>query len=181
MKREIGPWVKVIFICGFLIWAGLFTNFIIRPGENHQARKLEKKGDVFFNEGKPEEALVCWRRAITLAPERQSPYEKISAYYLLQKQWLEAKKIIENGLIQLPRCANLYFNLGLSYYFSGDYIRARENFERVTQINSYYPDAHYFLGLICRKEGKVARAEEEFIREVNLDPTSRRAWKEIRK
>ncbi|MFH1902986.1 MAG: tetratricopeptide repeat protein [Candidatus Omnitrophota bacterium] len=181
MKREIGSWAKVIFICGFLIWVGLFTNLILRPGENRQAREQEKKGDVFFNEGKPERALVCWRRAIALAPGQRAPYEKISAYYLLQGQWLEARKVIESGLTQLPSCANLYFNLGLSYYFSGDYVRARESFRRVTQLDSYYPDAHYFLGLIYRQEGKPAEAEKEFIREVNLDPTSRRAWKEIRK
>ncbi len=181
MNRGRNSWAKVIFICGFLIWVGLFVNFIIRPGENRQAKEQEKKGDAFFNESNPEKALVCWRRAIALAPAQRSPYEKISAYYLLQGQWSEAIKIIESGLTQLPSCANLYFNLGLSYYFSEDYVRARENFGRVIQLDSYYPDAHYFLGLIYRKEGKPAEAKEEFIREVNLDPASRRAWKEIRK
>ena len=89
--------------------------------------------------------------------------------------------MVEKALTQLPLCANLYFNLGLSYYFSGDYLLARENFERVTQLDSYYPDAHYFLGLVYRKEGKITEAKEEFIREVNLDPTSRRAWQAISK
>ena len=181
MKPEISFWAKVVFICGFLIWVGLFAHFIVRPGENRLAKEQEKKGDLFFNEGKPEQALFYWRRAMVLAPKQRAPYEKISAYYLLQGQWLEARKVVENGLTELPECANLYFNLGLSYYFSDDYVRARENFRRVTQLDAYYPDAHYFLGLIYRKEGKPAAAGAEFVREVNLDPTSRRAWKEIRK
>lgn len=181
MNWERSSWAKVIFVCGFLIWVGLFTNLILRPGENRQAREQEKKGDLFFNEGKPDKAIFYWRRAIALAPKQRAPYEKISAYYLLQGQWLEARKIVESGLTELPSCANLYFNLGLSYYFSGDYVKSRENFRRVTQLDSYYPDAHYFLGLIYRQEGKPTEAKEEFIREVNLDPTSRRAWTEIRK
>ena len=41
--------------------------------------------------------------------------------------------------------------------------------------------AQYNLGLIYRKEGMPDEAKKEFIREVNLNPASRGAWKEIRK
>ena len=179
MKLTPGFLVKIIFICGLIIWIGIF-NFLFRPAENRPAKEAEKKGDVFFQEGKPDLALFYWKRAIAAAPARATPYEKISAYYLLQGQWPEARRISERGLTQMPSCVNLYFNLGLSCYFSGDYVRARESFERVTQADSYYPDAHYFLGLIYRQQGRPAEAKKEFIRELNLDPTSRRAWKEIR-
>lgn len=180
MQWKNSPWIKVIFICSLVIWAGIIA-FLFHPGESRQAREQEKKGDVLFQKGARDQAVLCWRRAITLSPKRPSPYEKISAYYLLEARWPEARSVLEDGLTQLPSCVNLYFNLGLSYYFSGDYTRAKENFERVVRLNSYYPDAHYFLGLIYRKENLPDEEKKEFIREVNLNPASRGAWSEIRK
>ena len=177
MKRSIGFWANGFLICGLLIWTGWFFS---SPKENRQAKELEQKGNLLFQKGEPDLAVLTWYRSIALVPQRPTPYEKISAYYLLKGQWAEAQKVIENGLTRLPSCANLYFNLGLSCYLSGDYRRAKESFEKVATLDSYYPDVHYLLGLIYHKEGREDEAKKEFIREVNLNPASRGAWKKIR-
>jgi tetratricopeptide (TPR) repeat protein len=44
----------------------------------NKARKLEQKGDQFFEKGKFEKALDCFRKAEKLDPERPEIYQKLS-------------------------------------------------------------------------------------------------------
>ncbi|MFH0795805.1 MAG: tetratricopeptide repeat protein [Candidatus Omnitrophota bacterium] len=147
---DLNRLVKWLVICGVLIWTGLLVNFAFPSVESRQKAQIEKD------------------------------YVKTSAEHLLKGEWLEAQKVICEGLTHSPRCANLYFNLGLSYYLSGNYNQAKTTFRTLSAIAPYYPDVHYLLGLIYRAEGNFTEAKAEFIRELNLNPGNPRAWKEIR-
>jgi len=142
--------VKWLVICGGFIWLGLLVNFVFPSVESRQKAQIEKV------------------------------YVKPSAEHLLKGEWLEVQKVVAEGLTRSPRCANLYFNLGLSYYLSGNYTQAKTTFRVLSGIAPYYPDVHYLLGLIYRAEGNLPEAKAEFIRELNLNPGNSRAWKEIR-
>lgn len=180
MRLDITFRMKALLFFGLFISVLLLFGLLFCNGTSRQAQNLEQEGDALYRKGEPDRAVVSWSRAAELVPQRAKLYEKISAHYLLKGQWPQAQGVIENGLTHLPSCANLYFNLGLSYYLSGDYSKAEKQFAKVASLNSYYPDVHYLLGLTYRKEGKPEEAKREFVRELNVNPTSRPAWKEIR-
>jgi len=52
--------------------------------------------------------------------------------------------------------------LGQLYYEKGNYDKAKEALAKVKEKESNNPQAHYYLGLIYRKEGKNAEALAEF-------------------
>lgn len=52
--------------------------------------------------------------------------------------------------------------LGQLYYERGNYIKAKLNLAKVKEKEANNPQAHYYLGLIYRKEGKNAEALAEF-------------------
>jgi tetratricopeptide (TPR) repeat protein len=45
---------------------------------------IEQQGDLYAGIGRPEDALVCWKRAFTLDPDNLSP--RYSAAFLLERQ-----------------------------------------------------------------------------------------------
>lgn len=170
-----------VLACGVVIWAGLYVNFYPRVNPDDAAAvALEERGDEYFRDGEPEKALTHWRRSLELAPERAGPYEKMSSYLIVAGRWQEAGALLAEGLTYLPGYANLYFNFGLSAYLAGEYGLAEEKLLKVSQLDSFYPDVFYLLGMIQRARGDEEEAKRFFIREVNLNPSSRRAWREIR-
>ena len=47
---------------------------------------VEQQGDLYAATGRPEDALTCWRRSFTLAPDAYGISMRYSAAYLLERQ-----------------------------------------------------------------------------------------------
>ncbi len=70
-----------------------------------------------------------------------------------------------------PNDIGVFFQLGFLRYKNEDWERAISAFERAVELNEFYSNARYFLGLSYEKVGKRAEAikQFEFIEEINPD------------
>jgi len=163
----------------------IFTIFFFLTGcatneyEKRMSTQLAKEGDILYSEGKIDEAIDRWKKA--LAFKKQSKiYEKIVVALIIEKSNKEAKKWAEEGLTYFPDCVNLIYNLAFLNTLDGKYNKAIEEINKLLEINRYYPEAHFMKGMILEKIGKKKEAKTEYIKEVNINPGCRKAWKKIK-
>jgi tetratricopeptide (TPR) repeat protein len=71
---------------------------------------------------------------------------------------------------QFPGNADVLFELGKLYAEIPDDKKAVDVFRRILADNPSYPEAHYRLGLIYFRQGKLPEAEEEYMKELEANP-----------
>ena len=70
--------------------------------------------------------------------------------------------IYADAAAKRPNNARVLMNLGSTLARRGEYAAARETLERALLINPDYDDAHYNLGVVYLREGRVADATRHF-------------------
>ncbi len=109
------------------------------PAENVNA------GDLALRRGRPEEAIVAFRRAIALDPRFAAAYVNISDVYRSLKRDSEGEKTLREGLNVLPQSADLHHALGLLLVRTGKRAEALTELEsaaRLAPTNVRYAYVH---------------------------------------
>jgi len=164
----------------FYIFSILF--FLVSCTNNHEKRisiQLVKEGDILYSKGKIDEAIDKWKKALYFKKQSKI-YEKIVVALIIKKKNKEAKKWVEEGLTYFPNCVNLIYNHAFLSVVDGKYDEAIKEIDRLLEINQYYPEAHFMKGMIFEKIGKKREAKAEYIKEVNINPGCKKAWKKIK-
>jgi len=164
----------------FYIFPILF--FLVGCTNNYEKRisvQLVKEGDILYSKGKINEAIDKWEKALFFKKQSKI-YEKIVVALIIEKRNKEAKKWVEEGLTYFPNCVNLIYNYAFLSVLDGKYDEAMEQIDRLLEINPYYPEAHFMKGIIFEKIGKKKEAKKEYIKEVNINPGCKKAWKRIK-
>ncbi len=156
--------------------------FLIGCTNNQEKRisiQLVKEGDILYSRGKINEAIDKWEKALFFKKQSKI-YEKIVVALIIKKRNKEAKKWVEEGLTYFPNCVNLIYNNAFLNFIDGKYEKAIEDIDRLLEINPYYPEAHFMKGIIFEKIGKKEEAKAEYVKEVNINPGCKKAWKRIK-
>jgi len=164
----------------FYIFSILF--FLVGCTDNYEKRisiQLAKEGDILYSRGKIDEAIDRWGKALSFRKQSKI-YEKIVVALIIKKRNKEAKKWVEEGLTYFPNRVNLIYNKAFLNVLDGKYDEAIEEINRLLEINQYYPEAHFMKGMVFEKIGKKREAKTEYIKEVNINPGCKKAWKKIK-
>ena len=156
--------------------------FLVSCTNNYEKRisiQLIKEGDILYSKGKINEAIDKWEKALFFKKQNKI-YEKIVVALIIEKRNKEAKKWVEEGLTYFPNCVNLIYNHAFLNVVDGKYYEAIKEIDRLLEINPYYPEAHFMKGMIFEKIGKKKEAKTEYIKEVNINPGCKKAWKRIK-
>ena len=137
------------------------------------------RGDAAFSSYQIETAISCWEEAVAARPTPQV-YQKLIAAHLVRRDYGRARECAREGLTHFPDCANLQFNLALACFYLEEYEEASRLVDRLLELDDYQRDAHYLKGLIFEARGMKEEARREFVREVNVNPGSRRAWEKLK-
>ena len=65
--------------------------------------------------------------------------------------------------------AEAHVHLGTAKYYTGDFDRALEHFEKAVSENPTYPDLYYRMGVICHKKGLADRAVDMLKKAIKLN------------
>lgn len=147
--------------------------------EKRLGKELEKEGDVFFSQRKTDEAIKKWKESLNFRKSSRV-YEKIVTTLIIEKKNKEAKKWAEEGLTYFPECVNLIYNFAYLNAIEGKYEVALKAVNKLLGINGYYPEAHFLKGIIFEKTGREKEAKREYIKEININPGCKKAWKKIK-
>ena len=162
-------------------WLALFLLLLygILKLHSHNKNNLELAGDKYFLEGNIEKAVECWEKVLKEKNDKRI-YEKIVTSYIVRNDLETAKKWTTTGLTNFPNCVNLIFNLGLINFYQAKYSEALKFLDSVLKKDNYFPNAHYLKGLIFEIRGEKEKAKKEYIEEINVNPSSKKAWEKIK-
>lgn len=144
---------------------------IINQGAADRDKQVKEREEIL------KEAVAAFERAI------DAKQDFASAHFLLAQAALrlgnveKAIKSVEGAKLAAPFDIGIAFQLGLLYYQTNDFGRARGEFERAVSISDTYSNARYFLGLIYDRQGDKAKALEQFAKIEQLNPDNREVKK----
>ena len=122
----------------------------------------EKKGQVFFSQGRYEEALQAFDQSIQMNPNYAESWNYKGMVLLLTYKYEEAIKCFEVAIALDPSFATTWNNKAEALYAMGRYDEAIMACDRAIQLDPRSPNAWYTKALILKKEAHAAftRARE---------------------
>jgi tetratricopeptide (TPR) repeat protein len=124
-------------------------------------------GVLATREGRIADSIECFQQALKLSPRHLLTLDNLGNAYRLQKQWDDARKVLELALAISPDDPEANYSLGMVYATSGDTNNAYEHLRRALKVRPAYPEALNNLGvlyLVTRKRDEAVASFEECIR-----------------
>jgi TolB-like protein/Tfp pilus assembly protein PilF len=153
-----------------------------RPTENAAAYDAYLKGRQIRDSadfGSTDKATPWYQKAVELDPNFAAAWAELGSRLALAHFKFEdgardvgpAKEAIERAEKLAPDDPDVIENLGDFYYYAyRDYARATEQYMRLAQIRPNDAAMYYSLGLIQRREGRIADALPNLRQGYKLDP-----------
>jgi tetratricopeptide (TPR) repeat protein len=133
------------------------------------------KGTKSDKEGRIDDAIEHYQKAIRLAPQFYAAHNNLGSDYLGKSQFPEAQQQFEQVVKENPSDAAGYFNLGNLFLLTQQLDKGQQ---WVEQGLSKQPDSafgHFLQGSLYARSGKPSQAEASLRRCLELDPIMSKA------
>lgn len=128
------------------------------------------KGDGFLREGKLEEAVARYDRAIELYPKNEYPYYARGYARLILGELDKAIADYSRALAICPDYAEAYNDRGYAKVKQGDWQGALADYSKAIEIDAKCVSAYMNRGLLKLHLGKDREAQKDFERCLKLNP-----------
>src|SRR5262249_490575 len=136
------------------------------------ARAENNLGLILETEGKPDEAIEAYRKAIAWQEQTsqvsEQPYVNLGNLLSEQGRPQEAIAPLEKAVKSAPNNAYCHLTLGNFYRKNGEFEKARSQLVRATELDPDNAVAHYQLGRLYKDTNDLDRAKKEFDRTAEL-------------
>lgn len=117
-------------------------------------------------------SLQRFKKAIALKPDFSEATNNMGILYSKMKDWDNAmacfKKVASDVLYKTPHFA--YHNMGLVYYYKGDYTSAIENYQKAIKYAPSYANVYYDLAASYEALNRNDEAVEAYKKAALLNP-----------
>jgi type IV pilus assembly protein PilF len=117
-------------------------------------------------------ALQHFKKAIALKPDFSEAINNLGILYSKMKDWDNAmacfRKVAANVLYQTPHFA--YHNMGLIFYYKGDYPNAIGNYQKAIKLAPGYVNVYYDLAVCYEALNRYDEAVDTLKKAVVLNP-----------
>jgi len=130
-------------------------------------------GQTWAAEGRYVAAEIWLREAVSLQPDDAALWEVLARFYLDRNITAEGRGVEAAAkLVALsPKDARAHDLRGWAAFQAGDFSTAQASLLQATALDPALATAHYHLGLLWKAEGAHQKAQEAFIRALDLDTT----------
>jgi protein O-GlcNAc transferase len=115
-------------------------------------------GTILQRQGRLEEALAAYDRAVSLQPDRAEAHAGRGAVLLRQKRLEEAIGAFDEALRGAPDAPELHFHRGLALHQQGRLEAALAAYDRAVSLKPGYPEAYAGRGTIHLQQGRLKEA-----------------------
>jgi predicted O-linked N-acetylglucosamine transferase (SPINDLY family)/predicted double-glycine peptidase len=122
------------------------------------ARRLMVQGTILQREGRLEEALAAYDRAVSLEPDYAEAHAGRGAVLLQQKRLEEALGALDQALRYEPDAPELHFYRGLTLHQQGRLQEALAAYDRAIRLKPAYAKAHEGRAAISLQQGRLEEA-----------------------
>jgi Tfp pilus assembly protein PilF len=136
----------------------------------NSARALHIRGLTYKRLGRQGEAIDCFQRAISAAPDFSDPYVSLGNVLADKQLPSEAERCYRRALELQPRSPELWCNLGNLFQDHRRFGVAAACYWRALECEPKFADAYYSLGLVLKAQGHLQEAASCFTRAAELCP-----------
>jgi tetratricopeptide (TPR) repeat protein len=172
-KIIIIPAAIILAALTFLTWQqcgywknsiSLFNHVLQATKDNYLAHN--NLGTALAAEGKKEEAIAHYRKAIEINPTFTIAHLNLGAALVAQGRIEEALAAIKMN----PNQEEAHFHLGVVLAAQGRNEEAIAHYLVAIKINPNYDDAHYNLANLLMKQGKIEEAIDNYSKAIKINP-----------
>jgi tetratricopeptide (TPR) repeat protein len=145
----------------------------LRPGSSMAAYCL---GGALLRKGRPEEAVVYFRRAIELDPGWGKAHTVLGGALVLTGRLGEAIAEFRTAVALAPTIPMRHYNLGLALWMNGQRVEAVACVRRGLALRGDKGEPHFLLGNALALLGRWNDAAAAFDVALASDPTSHDSW-----
>jgi len=127
-------------------------------------------GNVFRDQGKPQEAETCYRQGLRLMPNIAEAHISLGNVLYEQAKLEEAEACCRAALRLKPDLEVAHYNLGNVLCDQGNLEEAEACYRTVVRLQPSYAEAHSNLGIVLREQGKLEEAEASYRQALRLKP-----------
>lgn len=127
------------------------------------------------NNGRIDDALADYQKAIELKPDFILPYSRSGKILARQQDQEKAGEFYQKAVELGDQDITTLYNYGVVLINLGRSPEAQSIFERLISLDTDYADAYYHLGIIAIGQGNAAKAKELLQKFLELDPENRNA------
>jgi len=172
-KIIIIPAAIILAALTFLTWQqcgywknsiSLFNHVLQATKDNYLAHN--NLGTALAAEGKKEEAIAHYRKAIEINPTFTIAHLNLGAALVAQGRIEEALAAIKMN----PNQEEAHFHLGVVLAAQGRNEEAIAHYLAAIKINPNYDDAYYNLANLLMKQGKIEEAIDNYSKAIKINP-----------
>jgi tetratricopeptide (TPR) repeat protein len=157
----------------------VFCNWSILSPTLMRAVTETNLGSALQTEGRLDEAVDHYRRAIALAPEFPAAYNNLATTLRAKGQLADAVATYRQALRLRAEYPEAHYNLANALMDAGKPAEAVEHFRIALQTMPASVDVHNNLGIALIGEGKRDEAIAEFREALRVDPDSAKAHRNL--
>jgi tetratricopeptide (TPR) repeat protein len=132
------------------------------------AEAYNNLGAALEEEGKRDEALACYRRALELKPDYAEALKNIGNAFLEEGKLDEAISFLHRALTLNPNFARAHTGLGIVLREQGKMAEAHACFLRALELQPAFAWGHYNLGLLLLLLGRYEEGWREYERRLEV-------------
>lgn len=134
-------------LCGYFSKsAEIFDEIVLDEiPDEYKFTYFVKKGRLFEDQGKMDEAILAYKSSIEAGTEMTYPYIFLAVRLSNQERVLEAKEYLIQALQKEGDIDEVYYNLGTSYAQLGDFENAIIAMQECIKLDPTYENAKAFL------------------------------------
>jgi len=155
-----------VLLCVYLV----LIRVVPRP---NPAVLLQEEGNRLYEEGRIDEAVAVYKKALQLRPDDSFVYLMLGVLYEDKKMQEEADHYFNEAERLSSRKIDFYNQRGMIYYQKGKFDRAISDAEEALKIDPDSATSHFLLGSVYEVQGKINEAISEYQIVSNLDGDAR--------
>jgi len=135
-----------------------------------EATKQYEKATKAERQGKHQEAIDHYEKALAVAPAMYAARNNLAALYLEQQRFDDAEAQLKKVIVENHADANAYFNLANVYLLTNRLKEATESIEEGLKRQPQSGLGEFLMGSVLVRKGNTREAEKRFRSALNDDP-----------
>ncbi len=153
--------IKFISMKKYYIFLSVVLSFAFIGVSGQSAKQHYKTGEDFFENGKYDDAIDQYTRAIEIEPDYTKAYTQRALVYSLQKKYKEAADDYERALVFVTKDQELYYNAANMHFKIGEDSLALDRISKALDLKKGYLDAINLKVLVLMDLKKYDEALKE--------------------
>jgi tetratricopeptide (TPR) repeat protein len=133
-------------------------------------RAWNNLGILAAREGRTEEAVQNFQRALQIDPGFLIALQNLGNTYRQQKRWQDAQDVLQRALQVSPESPEANYSLGMVFAQLNDTEHAYEYLEKALTSRPVYPEALNNLGVLYMRTQRPRDAEKSFKESIRVAP-----------